>query len=85
MKSWPVQDAKARFSEFLETCLREGPQLVTKRGAEAAVLVPVRDWKRSQAAKMLSLKELLLTDEGRGEMFIPPRGRFKRRPPVAFD
>ena len=85
MKSWPVQDAKARFSEFLETCLREGPQLVTKRGAEAAVLVPVRDWKRSQAAKMLSLKELLLTDEGRGEMFIPARGRFKRRPPVAFD
>ena len=35
MKSWPVQDAKARFSELLGTCLREGPQLVTKRGAEA--------------------------------------------------
>ncbi|HLJ71856.1 MAG TPA: type II toxin-antitoxin system prevent-host-death family antitoxin, partial [Roseiarcus sp.] len=40
MRSWPVQDAKARFSEMLETCMREGPQLVTKRGAEAAVLVP---------------------------------------------
>ena len=32
-------DAKARFSELLETCLREGPQLVTRRGADAAVLV----------------------------------------------
>ena len=38
MKIWPVQDAKARFSEMLETCLREGPQLVTRRGTDAAVL-----------------------------------------------
>ncbi len=38
MKSWPVQDAKARFSEMLATCLKEGPQVVTKRGADAAVL-----------------------------------------------
>jgi len=40
MQTWPIQDAKARFSEFLETCLAEGPQMVTKRGSEAAVLVP---------------------------------------------
>lgn len=33
MQAWPVQDAKARFSEFLETCLAEGPQMVTKRGS----------------------------------------------------
>ncbi len=41
MKSWPVQYAKARFSEMLETCLNAGPQLITKRGADAAVLVPL--------------------------------------------
>ena len=40
VRSWPVQDAKARFSELLDTCLKEGPQIVTKRGADAAVLVP---------------------------------------------
>ena len=38
MQTWPVQDAKARFSEFLEKCLTDGPQMVTRRGAEAAVL-----------------------------------------------
>jgi len=38
MKTWRVQDAKARFSELLETCIVDGPQMVTKRGAEAAVL-----------------------------------------------
>ncbi|HUB46105.1 MAG TPA: type II toxin-antitoxin system prevent-host-death family antitoxin [Acetobacteraceae bacterium] len=40
MRNWPVRDAKARFSEMLGTCLREGPQVVIKRGADAAVLVP---------------------------------------------
>jgi prevent-host-death family protein len=46
MKIWPVQDAKARFSELLKVCLLEGPQIVTKRGAEAAVLVPMAEWRR---------------------------------------
>ena len=46
MRSWPVQDAKARFSEVLDLCQTEGPQVVTKRGAEAAVLVPIAEWRR---------------------------------------
>jgi len=50
MQIWPVQDAKARFSEFLDACLVEGPQMVTRRGAEAAVLVPVQEWRRMQSA-----------------------------------
>jgi prevent-host-death family protein len=41
MAVWPVQDAKVRFSELLETAQREGPQVVTRRGREAAVLVPI--------------------------------------------
>jgi antitoxin Phd len=81
MKSWPVQDAKARFSELLETCLREGPQLVTKRGAEAAVLVPVGEWQRLTRSAKPTLKELLLTDAGRAELEIPRRGRRRRRAP----
>jgi hypothetical protein len=37
VKSWPVQDAKARFSEMLKASLTEGPQVVTLRGVETAV------------------------------------------------
>jgi prevent-host-death family protein len=79
MRAWPVQDAKARFSEMLETCLREGPQVVTKRGADAAVLVPVADWQRLKRAAKPTLKELLLGDYARGELNIPPRGGRRRR------
>lgn len=79
MHTWPVQDAKARFSEFLETCLSEGPQMVTKRGAEAAVLVPAREWQRLQSAARPNLKQLLLTNQARGDIGVPPRGKAKRR------
>jgi antitoxin Phd len=79
MQNWPVQDAKARFSEFLEACISDGPQMVTKRGAEAAVLVRVDDWRRLQAGARPTLKQLLLADEGRIDLPIPPRGTFRRR------
>lgn len=84
MKSWRVQDAKARFSELLETCLKEGPQLVTKRGARTAVLVPVNDWERMQRAAKPTLKELLLSDQGRGNLNVPERGTKTRRPSPRF-
>ena len=83
MQTWPVQDAKTRFSELLETCLTEGPQMVTQRGAEAAVLVPVDEWRRLQASARPSLKQLLLSDQGRAELVLPARGSAGRRPPVA--
>ena len=79
MKNWPVQDAKARFSELLDTCLREGAQIVTKRGSEAAVLVPIDDWHRLQQGARSSLKELLLAEHPRAEVPVPERGTQQRR------
>jgi prevent-host-death family protein len=81
MKIWPVQDAKARFSEMLNACLKKGPQLVTRRGVDAAVLVPVEQWQRLANDSRPTLKELLLSDTGCGEMSIPPRGERRRRKP----
>lgn len=79
MQTWPVQDAKARFSEFLDACLVEGPQMVTRRGAEAAVLVPVQEWRRLQSVARPTLKQLLLSDQTRSDMVLPARGNAKRR------
>ena len=74
MRTWPVQDAKARFGELLEACIADGPQLVTKRGAEAAVLVPVEEWRQLSVTARASLKQLLLSDVGRTDLLTPPRG-----------
>ncbi|MDP1524412.1 MAG: type II toxin-antitoxin system Phd/YefM family antitoxin [Rhodocyclaceae bacterium] len=84
MHTWPVQDAKARFSELLNACVSEGPQVVTRRGAETAVLVPFAEWKRLSHAARPSLKALLLSNEARTELVVPLRGHAKRRPTVVL-
>jgi antitoxin Phd len=85
MKTWPVQDAKARFSEFLDACMNDGPQMVTKRGAEAAVLVPVEEWRQLKAAARPSIKQLLLADNARTGSLTLPRGIARRRKVTALE
>lgn len=84
MHAWPVQDAKARFSELLDACISEGPQMVTRRGAETAVLVPIAQWKHLSNSARLSLKELLMSDVGRADFDLPQRGLAKRRTTIAL-
>lgn len=79
MSKWPVQDAKSRFSEFLETCLKEGPQIVTKRGRETAVLVPLDTWTKLQDNARPTLKDLLLHPAARSDLPVPKRGSLHRR------
>jgi antitoxin Phd len=84
-RTWAVQDAKARFSEFLEASLTEGPQIVTRRGVEAAVLVPVATWRQLEQAARPRLKDLLLAESPRAELPVPSRRSWRRRPPSAVE
>ncbi|MEZ5616396.1 MAG: type II toxin-antitoxin system Phd/YefM family antitoxin [Rhodocyclaceae bacterium] len=84
MNAWPVQDAKAHFSEFLDACVSEGPQIVTRRGTETAVLVPIAEWRRLCAAARPSLKTLLLSDDVRIDINLPPRGGARRREAIPY-
>jgi len=84
MSSWQVQDAKARFSEFLNAAIKKGPQVVTRRGVETAVLVPIEEWRRLQQSSRPTLKSLLLEPGARFEKLILERGHLKRRPPMDF-
>jgi len=83
MASWQLQDAKARFSEFLDTTIKKGPQIVTRRGVETAVLVPIEQWNRLQKAARPSFKALLLAPDARFDNLLPARTS-RRRPPVVF-
>ena len=86
MASWKLQDAKARFSEFLEQTLKNGPQIVTRRGVEEAILVPMEEWRRIQSVQRTqSLKDWLLGSGPRLDGFPISRGRLKRRNPPEFD
>ena len=54
--------------------------MVSRRGTEAAVLVPIEQWHRLHAAARPTLKQLLLSPEGRTDELAPPRGGARRRP-----
>jgi antitoxin Phd len=47
--SWQLQDAKNRFSELVNEAERSGPQIVTRRGSEAAVVLSYRDYQKLAA------------------------------------
>ncbi len=82
---WPVYDAKARFSELLDAALREGPQIVSRRGVETAVLVPIDEWKRLQAQARPSIKDVLLDPNGPHDIPLPQRRPVLKLRPMRFD
>lgn len=49
-KLWKLEDAKARFSEVVRSANRNGPQHVTVRGEEQAVVLSARDYARLTGA-----------------------------------
>ena len=83
--TWQVFDAKARFSEFLDATIKEGPQVVTRRGVETAVLVPIGEWRRLQATARPSIKDILLDPDGPHDIQLPPRRPVLKLRPFIFD
>lgn len=43
---WPLQDAKARFSELVRRVRSDGPQTVTVHGREEVVVVAADEFRR---------------------------------------
>ena len=84
-RAWKVQEAKARFSEFLAAALKEGPQIVTERGVETAVLVPISQWRSMGKPTKRNIKKLLLAPEARTENLTSPRPEIAFREPPALD
>jgi prevent-host-death family protein len=49
--SWALQDAKNRFSEVVDKALSQGPQLVTRHGRDAVVIVAAKDFNRAKKGR----------------------------------
>ncbi len=79
---WAVQDAKAKFSELLNACLQQGPQVVTKRGHETTVLITIKEWNALKKLAKPSLKSLLLSENVKGDLALPKRGQGLARKPT---
>jgi antitoxin Phd len=56
---WQVQEAKTRLSEVIEEAHSKGPQIITRHGAERAVILSIEDF-RALTANQPDLKAYLL-------------------------
>ena len=71
-EAWSLQDAKNRFSAVVEAAQRGEPQLVTKRGAPAVVVLAAEEYARLKALeeqRAPSFIDHLLTMPRDGEVF----------------
>ena len=84
-RTWQVQEAKARFSELIEATLTEGPQIVTRRGVETAVVVPIEQWRRLERSAPPDRKAVLMEPGARTEQLTPPRTEPPMRPLPTLD
>ncbi len=85
MTKWQLQDAKSRFSELIDDTIEKGPQVVTRRGVDTAVVVSIDEWKKLKGEKRATWKEVLLGEGPRFDIPFPKRGKAKSRNAPVFD
>ena len=77
MDTWKLQDAKARFSEVVDRALDDGPQVVTRHGENAVVIVAYREFVGAEPVQ--DFKDFLMSIPRVGLDITPSR----RQPPHA--
>jgi prevent-host-death family protein len=58
VRIWSVADAKARLSELVDQAISDGPQVITRRGREVAIVVSAEEWHK-KTSRVGSLAEFL--------------------------
>jgi antitoxin Phd len=43
---WQLQEAKNKFSEVVEHAVKHGPQIITRRGVETAIVLSYQEYRR---------------------------------------
>ncbi len=98
MGSWQLQEAKAKLSEVINRAEKKGPQVITRRGVETAVIVSFEEWERVQIKapdqpKHRAGQPLTKDEQAKSEAFlkllqsgpdfeIPDRHAIRMRKPV---
>jgi prevent-host-death family protein len=51
MRKWQMQQAKAKFAEVIRRAAAEGPQVVTYRGSDTAVVLSMEEYQRLNVSR----------------------------------
>ena len=75
---WTVQDAKNRFSEVVEHALHEGPQTITRRGKETAVMISISAFRELAGTKGDLVRFLQRSPLAGGELDLDRKREYGR-------
>jgi prevent-host-death family protein len=50
-QAWQVQEAKNKLSRLIEDAIQRGPQIITRRGTEVAIVLSIEDYREMTAGK----------------------------------
>jgi len=50
--SWQLQEAKSKFSQLVDKAMKHEPQIITKHGDEAVVILSIEDYQKMIAPDM---------------------------------
>ncbi|MBI5952295.1 MAG: type II toxin-antitoxin system Phd/YefM family antitoxin [Chloroflexi bacterium] len=50
-ETWQIQDAKNKLSEVIARALKQGPQLITKRGEKTAVVISYAEYENLRKSR----------------------------------
>jgi prevent-host-death family protein len=88
MRSYPLHEARSKFSTLMDRALAGEPQRVTRHGKEAVIIVSEAAWNaRPRSAPTLAdLFAKTIGVDSRGHGVIPPRERWaKDKRPLGTD
>ncbi|MDD3826975.1 MAG: type II toxin-antitoxin system Phd/YefM family antitoxin [Anaerolineaceae bacterium] len=49
--TWQLQEAKNKFSRVVENAVNDGPQIITKRGVEVAIVLSYAEYQKMIASR----------------------------------
>jgi len=81
---WQMQEAKARLGELVRKAGSEGPQVITYRGVDTAVLLSMEEYKRLQPPKK-SLIEYLMSGPKLDDETVDMINERSKDPPREID
>ena len=48
VRTWQIKDARANFSTLVDKAISDGPQIVTRNGKKAVVVMSIDEWMRRE-------------------------------------
>ena len=51
MSSWQLQEAKNKLSKLVDEAMKSGPQIITRRGVEVAIVLSVEEYRQLTASE----------------------------------